>query len=126
HVQALLSPKTKYITAVYVMGIVPAGDTMPPVTSIRTTAVGGDFSFRTPDGHRNGALVGHRLAQTLSITPGIDSVLLLTVDPTKFSPVTGIVPHTETFLVTGLFETGMYEYDNSYVFVSLEAAQQLA
>jgi lipoprotein-releasing system permease protein len=126
HVQALLSPKTRYFTAVFVMGIVPADHTTPPVTSIRTTATGGDFSFRTPDGSRNGAMVGHRLAQTLNITPGIDSVMLFTIDPTKSNAVTGIVPHSETFLVTGLFNTGMYEYDNSYVFVSLDAAQRLA
>ena len=126
HVQALLSPKTRYFTAVFVMGILPADNPAPAVTSIRTTAVGGDFSFRTPDGKRNGALVGHRLAQTLNITPGIDSVMLFTIDPTKSNAVTGIVPHSETFLVTGLFNTGMYEYDNSYVFVSLDAAQRLA
>jgi lipoprotein-releasing system permease protein len=126
HVQALLSPKTRYLTAVFVMGIVSADDSAPQVTSIRTTAVGGDFSFRTPDGKRNGALVGHRLAQTLNITPGIDSVMLFTIDPTKSNAITGIVPHAETFLVTGLFNTGMYEYDNSYVFVSIDAAQRLA
>lgn len=126
HIQALLSRSdTRYTSAVYVMGIVPDDDSMPKVTSIRTTAIGGDFSFRTPDG-RNGALVGRRLAETLGITPGIDSIVLLTMDPTKFSPVTGIVTSTKSFLVTGLFLTGMYEYDNAYVFVSLEGAQQLA
>ena len=125
HIQALLSPKTRYLTAVFVMGIVPGGDSAAGVTSIRTTAIGGDFSFRTPDGKRNGAVVGHRLAQTLNITPGIDSVVLLTVDPTKSSAISGIVPHTETLLVTGLFNTGMYEYDNAYVFVSLDVAQRL-
>ena len=30
------------------------------------------------------------------------------------------------FEVTGIFETGMYEYDNAYVFVALAAAQELA
>ena len=28
--------------------------------------------------------------------------------------------------VTGIFNTGMYEYDNSYLFVSLDVAQELA
>ncbi len=127
HVQALLSPKTRYFTAVFVMGIVPEGDSNAPVTSIRTTAVGGDFSFKTPDGKRNGALVGHRLAQTLNINPGIDSVVLFTIDPTKIDPVSGMpATRSESFLVTGLFNTGMYEYDNAYVFLSLDAAQRLA
>lgn len=32
----------------------------------------------------------------------------------------------EVFIVTGIFSTGMYEYDNAYVFVDLAAAQPLA
>ena len=125
HIQALLSPETRYLTAVFVMGIVPEGDSALPVTSIRATAVGGDFSFKTPDGGRNGVLVGSRLAATLNITPGISKVQLVTADPTKSDPITGISMHTESFLVTGLFNTGMYEYDNAYVFLSLDAAQRL-
>jgi lipoprotein-releasing system permease protein len=127
HIQALLSPETHYLTAVYVMGIVPQGETKAPVTSIRTTAVGGNFTFRTPDGGRNGVLVGSRLASTLSITPGISKVQLMTADPTRIDPITGAPStHVESFLVTGLFSTGMYEYDNAYVFLSLGAAQRLA
>jgi len=42
-------------------------------------------------------------------------------------PVTGApLPHMERFEVTGIFETGMYEYDDHYVFMSLASAQQLA
>jgi lipoprotein-releasing system permease protein len=127
HVQALLSPETHYLTAVYVMGIVPEGQTKAPVTSIRSTAVGGNFTFKTPDGGRNGVLVGSRLASTLSITPGISKVQLVTMDPTRVDPVSGLPStHIESFLVTGLFNTGMYEYDNAYVFVALDAAQRLA
>jgi lipoprotein-releasing system permease protein len=41
--------------------------------------------------------------------------------------VTGsIVPRFETFEVTGLFDTGMFEYDDKYAYVALSAAQQLA
>ena len=36
------------------------------------------------------------------------------------------LPKTEPFEVTGIFDTGMYEYDNSYVIVALGAAQELA
>jgi lipoprotein-releasing system permease protein len=31
----------------------------------------------------------------------------------------------ENFLVTGIFQTGMYEYDNNFMFTSIEAAQRL-
>src|SRR6185437_395010 len=41
--------------------------------------------------------------------------------------VTGYpVPRQEMFEVTGLFETGMYEYDDHYVYIALPAAQELA
>ena len=36
------------------------------------------------------------------------------------------VPRDDAFEVTGVFDTGMYEYDNAYVFVSLAVAQELA
>ena len=35
-------------------------------------------------------------------------------------------PNSRVFEVTGIFNTGMYEYDNSYVVISLQDAQQLA
>src|SRR5205085_82197 len=42
-------------------------------------------------------------------------------------PISGMPkPRIETFEVTGIFSTGMYEYDNSYVILSLESAQRLA
>jgi lipoprotein-releasing system permease protein len=37
-----------------------------------------------------------------------------------------MVPRVEKFEVTGIVSTGMYEYDNSYVFVALDKAQDLA
>jgi lipoprotein-releasing system permease protein len=40
-------------------------------------------------------------------------------------PVMGVGYHMENFLVTGIFQTGMYEYDNAFMFTSLEAAQKL-
>ncbi len=34
-------------------------------------------------------------------------------------------PPVKQFVVTGFFETGMYEYDNSYAYISLKSAQDL-
>ena len=36
------------------------------------------------------------------------------------------VPREMKLEVTGVFNTGMYEYDNQYLFVSLDVAQELA
>lgn len=34
-------------------------------------------------------------------------------------------PEVKQFIVTGFFETGMYEYDNTYVYIGIEPAQDL-
>ena len=124
--KALVGAGHKYSDAAYVMGIVPEGQGGPPVTSIRSHATGGDFRFVTSDGQRRGAVLGARLASRLGVYPGIDSVTLTTVG-SEVSPVTGTPIAREVRLeVTGVFDTGMYEYDNGYVFIALELAQDLA
>jgi lipoprotein-releasing system permease protein len=123
--KALVGAGHKYSDGAFVMGIVPQGEGKP-VTTIRSFATGGDFTFRTEDGQRRGAVLGERLAQRLGVYPGIDSISLTTVG-TDVSPVTGTpVPREMQLEVTGVFDTGMYEYDNSYLFVSIEVAQELA
>jgi len=107
------------------MGIVPQG-VGKPVTTIRSYATAGDFRFATTDGKRRGAVVGERLANRLGVVPGVDSITLTTLG-NEVSPVTGtIVPRELKLEVTGIFNTGMYEYDNTYVCVSVEVAQDLA
>ena len=124
--KALVGAGHKYSDGAYVMGILPTGEGGPPVTSIRSHATGGDFRFATTDGRKLGAVIGARLANRLGVYPGVDSITLTTVG-SEVSPVTGApVPREKHLEVTGIFETGMYEYDNGYVFVALPVAQELA
>ena len=124
--KALVGAGHKYSDGAYVMGILPTGQGGPPVTSIRSHATGGDFRFATTDGRTQGAVIGSRLANRLGVYPGVDSITLTTVG-SEVSPVTGApVPREKHLEVTGIFETGMYEYDNGYVFVALPVAQELA
>lgn len=125
HVQALVGAGNKYSGGAMVVGIQPLG-VGKPVTSIRTFATAGDFSFATTDGRRRGAVLGERLASRLGVYPGVDSVTL-TTSGTEVSPVTGMPSVSAmTFEVTGIFKTGMYQYDDAYLFVALDAAQELA
>jgi lipoprotein-releasing system permease protein len=124
--KALVGAGHKYSDGAYVMGILPEGQGGPPVTSVRSHATAGDFRFATADGRHQGAVLGARLANRLGVYPGADSITLITAG-TEVSPVTGTtVPHEVHLEVTGIFDTGMYEYDNGYVFVSLPVAQDLA
>jgi len=98
---------------------------MVQVTKIRKFASAGDFSFFTRDGKKHGAVLGTKLADRLNVVPGVDSIRILTLS--GIDPVTGYpVPSVKTFEVTGILDTGMYEYDNGYVMISLEAAQDVA
>jgi lipoprotein-releasing system permease protein len=127
HGQAMVNGGHQYSEGAFFMGIEPDEPGLKPVTRIRTTAKAGNFTFGTTDGKRRGVVLGTRLAERLNVTPGIDSVTMYSAGSGKVDPVTGLPrPHVERFEVTGIFETGMYEYDNSYVFMSLQSAQELA
>lgn len=127
HTQALVNAGHNYSEGVFVMGIVPAQRGLREVTSIRNTARGGDFTFRDSRGTREGVVIGSRLATRLNIAIGADSVRLISPGSAKISSVTGtFTPVIKKYEVTGIFETGMYEYDNSYVLMALPAAQELA
>jgi lipoprotein-releasing system permease protein len=113
-------------TGAQIVGLEPAGPGVADVTSIRQHAVLGNFRFVTDDGETRGAVLGRRLAETLSTWPG-DTITIITSAPGAVSPLTGEqVPIFEDFRVTGIFETGMFEYDNTYLYVALPHAQRMA
>jgi lipoprotein-releasing system permease protein len=123
--QGGISAGAGYAEGVYVYGL-DTTSTGPFVTPIRTQAVSGDFSFRTRAGDRRGLVLGRLLANRLNVFPG-DTVRLVAFAGARLSPTLGtFVPATFVYEVTGLFSTGMFEYDNAYVFLGLPAAQAFA
>ena len=124
--EALLNGGHDYAGGVYVVGLQPQARGVPDVTTIRSHATYGDFRFASTDGQQRGVVLGKLLAARFNKYPG-DSINLLSSGGGKMNPVTGgFVPKVERFEVTGIVSTGMYEYDNSYVFVALDKAQNLA
>jgi lipoprotein-releasing system permease protein len=124
--EALMSAGHDYAGGVYVVGLQPQGRNVPDVTTIRSHATYGDFRFASTNGQRRGVVLGKLLAARFNKWPG-DTINLLSAGNGKMNPVTGgLVPRLESFEVTGIVQTGMYEYDNSYVFVALDKAQGLA
>jgi lipoprotein-releasing system permease protein len=125
--QAGITAGHDYGEGVFVMGIEPARRGLVEVTNVRRFAVGGDFEFRTPDGTRRGVVMGRRLADRLQVRAGVDTVTLVPITGVRFNASLGalVAPPPRRYLVTGVFETGMYEYDNSYVYMALETAQDL-
>jgi len=69
---------------------------------------------------RDVIVIGHRLAQRLRVDVG-DNVTL--ISPTSAVTVMGSVPRMKAYQVAALFDVGMFEYDNTFVYMPLEAAQ---
>jgi len=114
-------------TGAQIVGIDPPGPGVPDVTTIRSHAVLGDFRFASSDKTLHGVVLGKKLAEQLNAWPGEHVWLLTAARGGELNPVTGLpTPIQQKFEVTGIVETGMYEYDNSYVYVALARAQQLA
>jgi lipoprotein-releasing system permease protein len=65
-------------------------------------------------------IIGRRLAARLRVSVG-DNVSL--VSPQGRTTVFGTVPRVRAYRVVALFDVGMNEYDSSFVFLPLEAAQ---
>ncbi len=124
--EAMMTAGHNYNGGVYVVGLQPQARGVPDVTTIRSHTTQGDFRFASTDGRHRGVVLGKLLALRFNKWAG-DSINLLSVGRGKINPVTGgFVPRVETFEVTGIVSTGMYEYDNSYVFIALDKAQSLA
>jgi lipoprotein-releasing system permease protein len=66
------------------------------------------------------AAVGSRMAQRMGL--GLGSQITL-ISPKGAATAFGSVPRIKTFTVGAVFEVGMYEYDNSFVYIPLPDAQ---
>ncbi len=73
-----------------------------------------------------GIIVGIGLANKLGIRPG-DEIVLLTVasgdEQAMVDPMSAM--RAGRYTVSGVFESGMYEYDRNLAYISLKAAQKL-
>ena len=64
--------------------------------------------------------IGIRMAQRMGL--GIGSEITL-ISPQTTATLIGSVPRIKSYRIVAIFEVGMYEYDNAFAFMPLEAAQ---
>jgi lipoprotein-releasing system permease protein len=124
--QGLISAGHDYTEGVAVIGVEPDTGSRA-VTSLPRHFTKGDLSFRTTQpGVDGGIAIGNRLASKLGAYPG-DVVTLVAPAGSQFNRALGaFTPKYRRYEVTGMFDTGMYDYDNSYVVMSRQAAQSFA
>jgi lipoprotein-releasing system permease protein len=70
----------------------------------------------------NAAMIGRRMAERYGLSVG-DTITLIV--PNFAETAIGIMPRSKALEVVAIFDLGMYEYDNSFVFIPFELAQVL-
>jgi len=71
-----------------------------------------------------GIILGKELAGQLVVSPGED-VYAISPAGGSLTPGGARVPYMKRFRIVALFESGMYDYDASFAYVSIESAQNL-
>jgi len=124
--QGLISAGHDYAEGVMVIGV-EADTGTRAVTSLPHYFTKGDLTFRTTRTDvEGGVAIGTRLSSKLTAYPG-DVITMVAPAGSQFNRSLGtFVPKYRRYEVTGLFETGMYDYDNSYVLMPRQAAQDFA
>src|ERR1700738_3603685 len=85
--------------------------------------VAGHLDFSPDADGIDAVLIGKQLAQEWKLSPG--DYVTLTSPQGRLTPF-GMLPRTRRFRVAGVFDSGFYDYDENWCFLSLPAAQALA
>lgn len=105
---------------IFVKGIIP--DWEFTVSELENNIVAGHVFLDETKDSLPGIVLGQGLASTLRVRLG-DEVILASLKQKKMTLT--IQPKYKKFEVTGIFETGMNEYDANLAYISLENAQDL-
>lgn len=85
--------------------------------------ISGKLDFSPDAGGIEALLIGRELAQEWKISPG--DYVTLTSPQGRLTPF-GLMPRTRRFRVAGVFDSGFYDYDENWCFLTLAAAQELS
>ena len=85
--------------------------------------VAGKVDFSADADGIDGLVVGKQLADEWKISPG--DYVTITSPQGRLTPF-GLIPRTRRFRINGVFDSGFYDYDENWCFMTLAAAQGLA
>lgn len=69
---------------------------------------------------RNSVIIGSAVAQNMNLKVG-DQIKIISAETSQ--TILGSIPRIKTYEVGGVFDSGMYEYDSTTVFMNFEMAQ---
>jgi lipoprotein-releasing system permease protein len=85
--------------------------------------VAGSLDFSPDADGIDALLIGKQLAEEWKVSPG--DYVTLTSPQGRLTPF-GLMPRTRRFRVSGVFDSGFYDYDENWCFMTLAAAQGLS
>jgi lipoprotein-releasing system permease protein len=91
------------------------------IERLERNIISGEFDLG--DANSNNLIIGKVLANKMMIKLG-DRVTSFALKDDKI-PSPQNMPNIETFVITGIFESGMAEYDDMYAYTNLNSAQNL-
>ncbi|HEX6560339.1 MAG TPA: lipoprotein-releasing ABC transporter permease subunit [Longimicrobiales bacterium] len=94
-----------------------------PMTDVEKQIRRKQLAFGPTRSGNPGVLLGRRLADKLGVLPG-DVISIVGAENIHDTP-TGPMPSIRQFEVTGIFTTGMYEYDSQNLYAELAPVQDL-
>ena len=105
---------------VFVKGIDPNYEF--EVSKLRENIVAGEINLEETEDSLPGIVIGRELAGILNVKLG-GEVVLASLKQKKMTLT--LQPKYKKFVVTGIFETGMNEYDGNLAYISIPVAQDL-
>lgn len=94
------------------------------ITEIAERVRRGEFNLGPTRSGLPPLLLGQALADRFGLFPG-DVADLISLQGVQVTPLGTLQPKMRKFEVVGRFRTGMYEYDNKFMYTGLGAAQEL-
>jgi lipoprotein-releasing system permease protein len=109
------------LSGVMVRGIVP-DSSASLIKGFDETALESALSVHADFENLPGIILGKELARSVGVMPG-DKIILMSTR--SFISPMGQIPSMKQFVVKGVFDSGMSEYDGMLAYVHLEQAQSL-
>ena len=118
--QSMLTAQDR-MQGVVVRGIDPKAE--PTVTDLAKNMTTGTLSdLETGRGKLPGIIIGEDLARKLGVSVG-DTITMVNPLGGEESAM-GIIPKMKKFVIVGLFDAGMYDYNTTFVYIAIPAAQK--
>jgi lipoprotein-releasing system permease protein len=121
--QGMLRSKSGAVGAV-VRGIDPqtAGQVMKTLAQVALTDVSAKSNSEKSAPEVPGIILGKELARNLGV---IEGEMIHLISPRGMLSPIGHIPAMKQFKVAGFFQSGMYEYDQTFAFIHLKDAQRM-